>query len=144
MDTGKAREAFAALDHGTGELPLRQIRAALQRLDIYPSEERLFEEISRADPAGSGFLTLESFISLSNRCQEQTRPDTMDVTTVDAFVALGGNRDRSGTVSTERLRQAILEEFALPIDIDRLIKEADTDGSGFVDFEEFAAVLRSE
>ena len=62
--------------------------------------------------------------------------------TLDAFIALGGNRDQSGVVSTEKLRTAVKCDFALPVDIDRLIRDADTDGSGFIDFEEFSAMLR--
>lgn len=66
-----------------------------------------------------------------------------DQTLRDAFIALGGHADLSGSVSTDRLRQAIVEEFALPIDIDKIIAEADVDSSGLVDFHEFCAILRT-
>ena len=36
---------------------------------------------------------------------------------MDAFIALGGNADRTGEISTEKLR-AIIKDFGLPIDID--------------------------
>ena len=36
---------------------------------------------------------------------------------VDAFIALGGNSDKSGEISTEKLR-AIIKDFGLTIDID--------------------------
>ncbi len=35
----------------------------------------------------------------------------------------------------------MIERFELSIDIERLIAETDTDGSGKIDFEEFRAML---
>ena len=49
--------------------------------------------------------------------------------TVLAFVALGGQPDKGGVISAERLR-ATCKEFGLTIDIDGLIKQYDADGSG--------------
>ena len=44
---------------------------------------------------------------------------------VDAFIALGGNMDKTGQVSTDKLRN-VVKEFGLTIDINRLIQETDT------------------
>lgn len=62
--------------------------------------------------------------------------------TVDAFIALGGNADKTGQVSAEKLR-LIVKEFGLTIDIERLIREVDTDHSGFIDYQEFAVMMKS-
>jgi Ca2+-binding EF-hand superfamily protein len=35
----------------------------------------------------------------------------------------------------------LLQEFELTLDIDRLIREVDSNGSGFIEFNEFAAIL---
>eukprot|EP00960_Hanusia_phi_P047975 758707-Hanusia_phi.AAC.2 len=59
---------------------------------------------------------------------------------VSAFVALGGNPDKSGEINTDKLR-ATIEKFELTIDIERLIEETDTDASGLIDYEEFKAML---
>ncbi len=40
----------------------------------------------------------------------------------------------------EKLRRTI-KAFELTIDIDKLIVETDTDGSGFIDYEEFKAMF---
>jgi Ca2+-binding EF-hand superfamily protein len=144
QDAAKCREAFCDLDGGSGDLPLRRLRAALQRLAVYPTEEDLFGLIAKHDPEGKGSLGLSAFLALiaEYRSLAASAPPA-DTGTLDAFVALGGNRDQSGVVSTERLRSIVRNDFALPIDIDRLIREADTDGSGFIDYEEFAAMLSS-
>ena len=61
---------------------------------------------------------------------------------VDAFISLGGNADKSGTVQADKLRN-VIKEFGLTIDIDRLIREVDTDHSGLIDYQEFAVMMKS-
>eukprot|EP00692_Jakoba_bahamiensis_P000968 EC684680.1.p4 GENE.EC684680.1~~EC684680.1.p4 ORF type:complete len:97 (+),score=37.11 EC684680.1:143-433(+) len=68
------------------------------------------------------------------------KPDT---DTLEAFVALGGNSDKTGQLDVNKLR-VLIRELGLTGDIDKLIAEADTDGSGFVDFDEFAEMMRDE
>ena len=143
QDTHRCEEAFVAFDGGTGALPLRAVRSALQRMSIYPTEEELFELIAAHDPGGEGVVSMKQFIALVTDYKNFARSgDGVDTTTLDAFVALGGNRDQSGVISTDKLRAAVRDDFALPINIDKLIREADVDGSGFIDFEEFSSMLR--
>lgn len=61
--------------------------------------------------------------------------------TVDAFVACGGNRDKSGHVQRDVLVKIIKDDFGLTIDINKLIDDIDTDGSGEIEFGEFKALL---
>ena len=61
---------------------------------------------------------------------------------IDAFIALGGNADKTGNVQADKLR-GIIKEFGLTIDIDRLIREVDTDHSGLIDYQEFAVMMKS-
>lgn len=60
---------------------------------------------------------------------------------VDAFVACGGKRDKSGFVKRETLVKIIKIDFGLTIDIEELINKIDNDGSGQIDFDEFKALL---
>jgi len=144
------RKSFSTYDSGSGELPLRHIRAALQQMAIYPTEETLFELVSKyhkptQDGKVTAGLSFENFQQLVQalRSNEDARPAS-DASIVEAFVALGGNKDRGGQVSTELLRHVVRDEFALPIDIDKLIQEADLDGGGFIDFDEFSVMLRQQ
>ena len=59
---------------------------------------------------------------------------------MSAFVAMGGNSDRTGAIQTEKLTAAC-QEFGLTIDIDALIREVDDDGNGTVDFDEFTMMM---
>jgi len=51
---------------------------------------------------------------------------------IDAYVACGGNADKSGCVSADMLIKIIKHDFGLTIDIEELIRAIDTDGSGEV------------
>jgi len=54
---------------------------------------------------------------------------------------MGGNSDSSGHVDAEKLIKIIRDEFEMTIDIERLIKEIDTDGSGEIEYDEFKTLL---
>ena len=66
---------------------------------------------------------------------------TLFFRTVDAFVACGGNSDKSGNVHRETLVKIIKHDFSLTIDIEALIDEIDTDGSGEIEYEEFKVLM---
>ena len=53
-----------------------------------------------------------------------------------------GAADKTGQVSADKLR-SIIKDFGLTIDIERLIREVDTDHSGFIDYQEFAVMMKS-
>lgn len=60
---------------------------------------------------------------------------------MDAFIALGGNADKTGQISTDKLR-TVVNDFGLTIDINKLILETDTDKSGFIDYNEFFVMMK--
>ena len=50
---------------------------------------------------------------------------------------MGGNEDKSGHVDAEVLIKTLKDEFELTINIEELIREIDTDGSGIIEYNEF-------
>ncbi len=63
---------------------------------------------------------------------------------MDAFVACGGNPDKTGHVERNTLVKIIKQDFGLTIDIEDLIDAVDADGSGEIEYEEFKALLTNE
>lgn len=53
-----------------------------------------------------------------------------DQDTLDAYVAIGGPKDKSGHINASILVGIIKEEFQLPINIEKLIEEIDDSGNG--------------
>ena len=60
---------------------------------------------------------------------------------IDAFVACGGQPDKSGHVKRETMIKIIKYDFGLTIDIEELCERVDTDGSGEIEFDEFSLML---
>ena len=65
----------------------------------------------------------------------------VSATAVDAFVACGGNADKSGHVKKDTLIKIVKQDFGLTIDIEELIEKIDIDHSGEIEFEEFKDLL---
>lgn len=71
---------------------------------------------------------------ISQKAQKLAALDETD--TIDAFVVLGGNADRTGVIATDRLRRFV-RDFGLSVNVDKLISDAEVDKSGFIDYDEF-------
>ena len=90
------------------------------------------------DDDNSGEIEFAEFLKVIELQKASAEKANDETDTIEAFVALGGSTDKSGEISTEKLR-AVVKDFGLTIDIEKLIRETDSDGSGKVDYEEFKA-----
>ena len=61
---------------------------------------------------------------------------------IEAFQALGGNEDKSGSVATSKLK-GICDDFELSM-TSASLSLFTTPNSGFIDYEEFAAMLKDD
>ncbi len=96
--------------------------------------------ISEVDDDNSGEIEFAEFLKCIQNQKEKLAANADDSETVAAFVALGGEANKSGTISSAKLSE-VTKDFGLTIDIDKLIQETDKDGSGLIDYEEFKALL---
>jgi len=138
------REAFARFDKdNSGAVDMWELRATLQSMGQDPTDEELFDMIAEVDSDGSGEIDFSEFLKViqSQKSKLANQDDESD--TVDAFIALGGHADKTGEISTDKLR-AIVKDFGLTIDIERLIRETDLDHSGFVDYGEFRYMMQDK
>ena len=105
-----------------------------------PTDEDVFLMISQVDDDNSGEIEFSEFLRVIENQHENDADKNDESDTIQAFIALGGNEDKTGTISTEKLT-AVCTEFGLTIDINALIKEFDADGSGEVDYDEFKDMM---
>mmetsp|Transcript_2649 Transcript_2649/g.9347 ORF Transcript_2649/g.9347 Transcript_2649/m.9347 type:complete len:148 (-) Transcript_2649:1338-1781(-) len=135
------REAFNKFDKDcSGNIDINELRATLNAMGQNPTDEELFHMMNSVDEDKSGEIEFTEFLKVIENQKEAAAAAASDADTVEAFVALGGNIDRTGTISADKLRN-VCKEFGLTIDIDKLIRETDTDGSGEIDYEEFKGML---
>ena len=75
--------------------------------------------------------------------QKKNQSVSNEEDTLDAFVAMGGEKDGGGCIDASKLIQIIKNDFEMTIDIERLIREIDEDGSGEIEYDEFKNLLSS-
>mmetsp|Transcript_20621 Transcript_20621/g.51367 ORF Transcript_20621/g.51367 Transcript_20621/m.51367 type:complete len:161 (+) Transcript_20621:36-518(+) len=135
------REAFNKFDKdGSGTIDASELKATLNAMGQNPTEEEIFQMISQVDDDNSGEIEFAEFLKVIENQKASAAKANDETDTIEAFVALGGHSDKTGEISTEKLR-AVVKDFGLTIDIEKLIRETDADGSGKVDYEEFKAMM---
>lgn len=55
---------------------------------------------------------------------------------------MGGKEDKSGRISKRSFEKVLRDGFGLPINVEKLLREADEDRDGEVDFQEFKFLLQ--
>ena len=98
--------------------------------------------IAEADAENTGRITYAQFKRVIAE-QKKNQSLTNEEDTLDAFVAMGGEANGEGYINAERLIRIIKEEFEMTIDIEKLIRDIDEDGSGKIEYDEFRNLLSS-
>jgi calmodulin len=113
------------------------MRLLLEAIGENPTEEELFRFMADVDEGGKGEIEFSEFL----RAFEKQRGGHVDpdeeADTIDAFVSLGGNPDRTGFIDNTKLIKVVRDEFGMTIKLDRLIEELDIDKDGKISFTEF-------
>ena len=136
------RDAFLAFDKDrSGTIDVWELRQVLEAMGQKPTEEELFQMISEVDDNMSGSIDFGEFLKVIETEKERAAQFDDESDLIDAYVACGGNPDKSGCVSADMLIKIIKHDFGLTIDIEELIRAIDTDGSGEIEFEEFKTLL---
>jgi calmodulin len=118
-----------------------ELRQVLEAMGQKPTEEELFQMISEVDEDMSGSIDFAEFLKVIENQKERAENFDNESDMIDAFVACGGNPDKSGCVVSSTLVKIIKQDFGLTIDIEELIAEVDRDQSGQIEFIEFKTLL---
>ena len=137
----KCNDAFTAFDKdGSEDIDAEELRVVLTMMGIKVNEEKLQRMMCEASPGDPQHITKADFKRvIGKQRQSQSRSNQED--TLDAYVALGGNEDRSGHINAQQLVDIIKNQFEMTIDIEGLIAEVDEDHSGMIEYDEFMSLL---
>jgi len=69
-----------------------------------PTEEEIFQMISQVDDDNSGEIEFAEFLKVIENQKDSAAKANDETDTIEAFVALGGNGDKTGEISTDKLR----------------------------------------
>ncbi|CAI5985517.1 unnamed protein product [Closterium sp. NIES-64] len=130
-------------------------KQGVQKLGSPKSEEQLQQIMEAADMGHSGTIDYTEFITA-----DMDHSGTIDYTEfITATMQMNKvekeehiwkafqhfDRDGSGFITVSELRDALANEDMLePGELEQIIEEVDTDKSGTIDYEEFAAMMRKQ
>ena len=113
----------------------------MRSLGQTPTERQLQDMVAEVDVDRSGTIDFSEFLSLMSR---ELKDADAEEEVREAFAVFDKNND--GKISAEELQlvMAKLGEQLSPEEVQEMIREADLDGDGSIDYAEFARLLHWE
>jgi len=133
------KDAFKKFDAaGDGEIPTSELGTVMKMLGHKLNEEELEECIKMVDADGGGSVDIDEFMELM---RTKTKEAQDEVEVKEAFRVL--DKEGKGEIHTDVIRELLtqLDDSLSEADLKDLIDEIDSDGSGWVDYDEFKALM---
>ena len=127
------KEAFSLFDKdGDGTITTKELGTVMRSLGQNPTEAELQDMINEVDADGNGTIDFPEFLTMMAR---KMRDVDTEEEIKEAFLVF--DKDRNGFISASELRNVMtnLGEKLTDEEVDEMIKEADMDGDGQVNYE---------
>ncbi|XP_065215702.1 troponin C-like [Planococcus citri] len=139
------RKAFQMFDTTkSGFIETAKISTILNTMGQLFDDIELRDLINENDPNGIGKVNFDGFCQIASHFLEEDDSDAMEEELREAFRLY--DKEGNGYITTATLREilAALDDKLTSDDLDGIISEIDTDGSGTVDFDEFMEMMTGE
>nr|P15159.1 RecName: Full=Troponin C [Tachypleus tridentatus]prf//1508214A troponin C [Tachypleus tridentatus] len=136
------RKAFDMFDRDKkGVIHTNMVSTILRTLGQTFEEKDLKDLIAEIDQDGSGELEFEEFMALAARFLVEEDAEAMQEELREAFRLY--DKQGQGFINVSDLRDILraLDDKLTEDELDEMIAEIDTDGSGTVDFDEFMEMM---
>ncbi|KAJ6642363.1 Troponin C, isoform 1 [Pseudolycoriella hygida] len=136
------KNAFDAFDQEkNGYIEAQMVGTILSMLGHSLDDKMLAEIIAEVDDDGSGQIEFAEFCTLAARFLVEEDAEAMQQELKEAFRLY--DKEGNGYITTDVLREILkeLDDKITNEDLDMMIEEIDSDGSGTVDFDEFMEVM---
>ncbi|XP_006055597.2 centrin-2 isoform X1 [Bubalus kerabau] len=134
------REAFDLFDaDGTGTIDVKELKVAMRALGFEPKKEEIKKMISEIDKEGTGKMNFSDFLTVMT--QKMSEKDTKEEI-LKAFKLF--DDDETGKISFKNLKRVAKElgENLSDEELQEMIDEADRDGDGEVNEQEFLRIMK--
>jgi len=150
------KEAFSLFDKdGDGTITTKELGTVMRSLGQNPTEAELQDMINEVDADGNGTIDFPEFLTMMARkikdtdSEEEIREACPVLSCpVRACPVLFRvfDKDGNGFISAAELRHVMtnLGEKLTDEEVDEMIREADIDGDGQVNYEEFVTMMTSK
>ncbi|KAK9083648.1 hypothetical protein Scep_030119 [Stephania cephalantha] len=133
------QEAFCLFDKdGDGCITVEELATVIRSLDQNPTEQELYDMISEVDVDGNGTIEFGEFLNLMAKKMKETDAEEE---LKEAFKVF--DKDQNGYISANELRHVMINlgEKLTDEEVEQMIREADLDGDGQVNYEEFVRMM---
>ncbi|PBC29480.1 Calmodulin [Apis cerana cerana] len=128
------KEAFSLFDKdGDGTITTKELGTVMRSLGQNPTEAELQDMINEVDADGNGTIDFPEFLTMMARKMKDTDSEEEIREAFRVF-----DKDGNGFISAAELRHVMtnLGEKLTDEEVDEMIREADIDGDGQVNYEE--------
>ncbi|XP_066995532.1 troponin C [Anabrus simplex] len=138
------RRAFSMFDGcKTGRIEKEKVRTILNTLGLMIDDLELEALLEAEDKEENGKLNFDSFCRVAMHFLDEDN-EVMQKELKEAFRLY--DKEDNGYIPTSSLREILmaLDDQLTPDQLDEMIAEIDTDGSGTVDFDEFMEMMTGD
>ena len=138
----ECKEVFDLIDKDKdGLITTNELGDIMKALGANPTKEELQQIINEVDREGSGKIEFKEFFDVFSK--RMNDPDTENVL-IEAFKIF--DKDGNGVISSKELRNVmqVLGESLSEEECEEMIKEADIDGDGYINYDEFVNFVMSK
>ncbi|KAF7901349.1 hypothetical protein EAF00_003570 [Botryotinia globosa] len=129
----------SALIYGsTGQITSKELGTVMRSLGQNPSESELQDMINEVDADNNGTIDFPEFLTMMARKMKDTDSEEEIREAFKVF-----DRDNNGFISAAELRHVMtsIGEKLTDDEVDEMIREADQDGDGRIDYNEFVQLM---
>ncbi|XP_051844748.1 calmodulin-like protein 6 [Antechinus flavipes] len=129
-------------EEGNGLVKTSELERLMSLLGINPTKSELGSMAKEVDKDNKGTFNCDGFLSLMGIYHEKAK--NQDVELRAAFKVF--DKDAKGYIDWDTLKYVLMNagEPLNEVEAEQMMKEADKDGDGTIDYEEFVAMMTGE
>ncbi len=136
------RHAFELFDKDNdGWITATELSQVMRSLNQEPSNREIEEMIAEVDIDGNGRIDFEEFVILMNKRGKESDAEEEIINAFRVF-----DKDGNGLIGSSELRHIMttLGDKLTEDEVEMMIREADVDGDGYINYEEFVRMMMAK
>merc|ERR1712013_427951 len=136
------KEAFSLFDRDNdGTITTKELGTVMRSLGQTPTEQELQDMIHEVDTDGNGTIDFPEFLQMMAKKMKDTDSEEEIIEAFRVF-----DKDGNGFISAQELRHVMtsLGEKLTDDEADEMIREADLNGDGQIDYQEFVKMMTTK
>eukprot|EP00091_Calanus_sinicus_P024289 TRINITY_DN8619_c0_g1_i1.p1 TRINITY_DN8619_c0_g1~~TRINITY_DN8619_c0_g1_i1.p1 ORF type:complete len:167 (-),score=90.13 TRINITY_DN8619_c0_g1_i1:25-480(-) len=135
------KEAFDQFDKdGSGTISNKELLGVMRSMGQNPTEDELQALVMEVDVNGDGTIDFEEFLGMMEKSNKEGEGEESGIK--EAFKIF--DRDGNGYIDVKELKKVVsmLGTMLSKEEVDDFMREADVDGNGKLDYDEFVNMMQ--